>query len=59
MKLLPKTVSVLALALAIGGSALAQEYVKGAGDACARFHKKVINPGNTIARWLPMPKCDQ
>ncbi|RWH71726.1 MAG: copper-binding protein [Mesorhizobium sp.] len=29
MKLLPKTVSVLALALAIGGSALAQEYVKG------------------------------
>jgi hypothetical protein len=29
MKLLAKTVSALALALAIGGSALAQEYVKG------------------------------
>jgi Cu/Ag efflux protein CusF len=54
MKLLAKTVSALALALAIGGSALAQEYVKGEVVKIDAKQKKLTIKHEPLAN-LDMP----
>ncbi len=54
MKLLIKTLSTLALALAIGGSALAQEYVKGEVVKIDAKQKKLTIKHEPLAN-LDMP----